>query len=105
MPSGVRVALTMEQIRLQEPPPNFAKETSPRFEQYVQRTGSDECWEVEAIDPEYLQSELRSVILNVLDTDQLNAVQEHETEEREQIADMRRRLGTTLRRIIADEGI
>jgi hypothetical protein len=41
----------------------FAKETSSRFKQYVERTGSKECWEVEAIDPEFLQNQVHDAVL------------------------------------------
>ena len=99
----VRVGLTMEQV--EGAPPNFAKETSSRFKQYVERTGSKECWEVEAIDPEFLQSEVHDAVLSVLDVEQLNAVQQRQAVEQAQIAAIRRRLGVTMERLIAEEGI
>jgi len=101
----VRVGLTMEQIERQEAPPAFAKETSSRFKQYVERTGSKECWEVEAIDPEFLQSEVHDAVLSVLDVEQLNAVQERQVVEQAQVAAIRRRLGLAMQRLIAEEGI
>jgi hypothetical protein len=101
----VRVGLTMQQIEQQGAPPSFAKETSTRFEQYVQRTGSEECWEVEAIDPEFLQSELHEAVLSVLDVEQLNAVQQRQAIEQAQVAAIRRRLGGAIQRLIAEQGI
>jgi hypothetical protein len=101
----VRVGLTMEQIERQEASPAFAKETSSRFKQYVERTGSKECWEVEAIDPEFLQSEVHDAVLSVLDVEQLNAVQERQVVEKGQVAAIRRRLGLAMQRLIAEEGI
>lgn len=100
----VRVGLTMEQIERQEAPPAFAKETSSRFKQYVERTGSKECWEVEAIDPEFLQSEVHDAVLSVLDVEQLNAVQQRQAVEKGQVAAIRRRLGVAMQRLIAEEG-
>jgi len=71
----------------------------------VQRTGSKESWEVEAIDPEILQNEIHEAVLTVLDVEQLNAVQQRQAVEQTQVAAIRRRLGSALRRLIAKEGI
>jgi hypothetical protein len=101
----VRVGLTMEQIELETAPPAFAKETSSRFKQYVERTGSNECWEVEAIDPEFLQTEVHDAVLSILDVEQLNAVQQRQAVEQGQVAAIRRRLGLAMQRLIAEEGI
>src|SRR5882724_5010661 len=101
----VRVGLTMEQIEQQEAPPAFAKETSSRFKQYVERTGSKECWEVEAIDPEFLQDQVHDAVLSALDVEQLNAVQQRQAVEQGQVAAIRRRLGLAMQRLIAEEGI
>jgi hypothetical protein len=100
----VRVGLTMEQIEAQGAHPAFAKETSSRYKQYVARTGSDECWEVEALDPAFLQSETHDAILSVLDIEQLNAVQERQVEEQKQIAAIRRGVGESMRKHLADGG-
>jgi ParB/Sulfiredoxin domain len=101
----VRVGLTMEQIETQEALPAFAKETSSRFKQYVGRTGLKECWEVEAIDPEFLQNQVHDAVLSVLDVEQLNAVQQRQAVEQAQVAAIRRRLGLAMQRLIAEEGI
>ena len=100
----VRVGLTMEQIKKQNAPSNFAKEASSRLKQYVKRTRTKKSWEVEALDPEFLQTELHDAILSVLDLEQLNAVQERQVEEQEQIAAIRRRLGAGIQRLISEEG-
>jgi len=99
----VRVGLTMEQIKVQGAHPAFAKESSSRFKQYLARTGSNKCWEVEALDPAFLQSEVHDAILSVLDLEQLNAVQERQVEEQRQIAAIRRRLGAGIQKLIADQ--
>jgi hypothetical protein len=100
----VRVALTPEQIDVQNAPPDFAKEQSSRFKEYVARTGTVECWEVEALDPEFMQDELHDAILSVVDLEQLNAVQERQVEEQKQIAAIRSRLGSGIHRLISEEG-
>ena len=52
-----RVALTMDQIRRYEPPPNYAKASDSRSEGYVKQYGT-ECWELDALDPSVIQSVL-----------------------------------------------
>ena len=100
----VRVGLTMAQIETQGAPPAFAKETSSRFNQYVERTGSTQCWEVEALDPEYLQTQVHDAVLSVLDVEQLNAVQQRQVVEQRQITAIRRRLGEDMQHLIAGNG-
>jgi hypothetical protein len=48
-----RLALNMEQVEELKPPPNFAKQTDKRYAAYVEVYGS-ECWELDALPPEYL---------------------------------------------------
>lgn len=48
-----RVALTMPQIEEVKPPPNPAKATDSRFEEYREKYG-DESWELDALDPTYI---------------------------------------------------
>lgn len=50
-----RIALNMDQIQEQQPPPNPAKTTDSRFEAYMQEHG-DESWELDALTPEYLST-------------------------------------------------
>ena len=95
----------MEQIETQEARPAFAKETSSRLKQYLERTGSKECWEVEALDPEFLQNQVHDAVLSVLDLEQLNAVQQRQAVEQTQVVAIRRRLGVAMQRLIAEEGV
>lgn len=48
-----RIALTMRQIKEQNPPPNPAKNTDSRFADYKRKYGS-ESWELDALNPQYL---------------------------------------------------
>lgn len=50
-----RIALTMEQIRKQKPPPNPAKSTDARFASYRARFGV-KSWELDALKPEFLDA-------------------------------------------------
>jgi hypothetical protein len=55
----VRVALTMDQVRQHNPPPNFAKEADTRFEGYVETFGTNECWELDALSPTVIADLIR----------------------------------------------
>lgn len=48
-----RLALNMDQIRELQPPPNPAKVTDSRYEDYVKKFGT-ESWELDALTPQYL---------------------------------------------------
>jgi hypothetical protein len=48
-----RIALTLDQVRAYNPPPNYAKETDSRFAGYVELYGTD-CWELDALEPQTL---------------------------------------------------
>lgn len=50
-----RIGLTLDQVRQFNPPPSFAKETSSRHTRYVERYGTDEAWELDALTPDVIQ--------------------------------------------------
>lgn len=98
----VRVAITHDQVADLDLAPNFAKEGSTRFKEYVERTGANQTWECEALDPQFLRDQLEDAILSVTDTDQLNAVVRRENEEKDQLAQVRRRMGPAIMRMIQE---
>jgi hypothetical protein len=61
-----RIALTMNQIDEQNPPPNPAKITDSRFREYSLRYG-DESWELDALDPVYLRELVTRHIVEYVD--------------------------------------
>lgn len=54
-----RIALTMDQIEAEQPPPNPAKQTDARFADYADKYG-DESWELDALPPTYLSDLIAS---------------------------------------------
>lgn len=62
-----RIALTMEQIDEQSPPPNPAKTTDARFESY-RRIYGNESWELDALKPDYLDRLVRKHIAEHINT-------------------------------------
>jgi hypothetical protein len=64
-----RIALNYDQVEEYQPPPNPAKQTDSRFEKYMEQTGLDESWELDALDP---------AVLRTLIQDEIDAVRDDE---------------------------
>jgi hypothetical protein len=75
-----RIAVTREQIDELELAEDFnpAKESSPRYKAFVERTGSDKSWECEALPPEYLRDELEKAINANMDAEIYDEAQAQE---------------------------
>lgn len=56
-----RVALNMDQIEEHDPPPQPAKVSDSRYEEYVKNYG-DESWELDALPPDLLQEIVRDAV-------------------------------------------
>jgi hypothetical protein len=67
------LALTREQIEEFNPPPNYAKESDSRYFGYVQATGTEECWELDALDPGVIDGVIRENIDRLIDWDKFKA--------------------------------
>lgn len=81
-----RVALTMDQIREYDPPPNYAKASDTRSDGYVEQYGT-ECWELDALDPSVIQSVVQSAV-----EDRITSRESFSTRKEER-AEQRGRLG------------
>jgi hypothetical protein len=68
-----KLALTMDQVRQYNPPPNPAKLTDPRAQGYIAEHG-DSSWEVDALDPDTLATLIREAFAEVIDKDRMDAV-------------------------------
>ncbi|MEV4212648.1 hypothetical protein [Micromonospora sp. NPDC049662] len=64
-----RIALNLDQVRMYDPPPNPAKSSDARYRRYVQETGLDESWELDALDPLVLQDLIQDAIDEHRDAD------------------------------------
>ena len=87
-----RIALTMEQVEDQSPPPNPAKTTDSRYAGYVAQFG-DESWELDALEPSFIVQLIQDGV--DLERDMIRweeAVQAQE-DERKQIEDIIERWG------------
>ena len=63
----VRLALNMEQIERYRPPPNFVKPLSSRAAGYRAQFRTEECWELDALDPAVLRDLIRDAVWRVRD--------------------------------------
>ncbi len=57
-----RCALTLEQIREHDAPPFYAKASSSRHASYIQKTGLEHAWELDALPPLFLQELIREQV-------------------------------------------
>jgi len=62
------IALTMNQIEVLKPPPNFAKVTDSRAQEYINEYGTD-SWEIDAIEPQVLSDTVENHIKDWIDVD------------------------------------
>jgi hypothetical protein len=79
-----KLALTMEQVRQYNPPPNPAKMSDSRAARYVQEHGAD-SWEVDALNPTILAGIIEGAFQAVTDMDLMNAVISKERKERKHL--------------------
>ncbi len=63
-----RIALNMDQVQEQRPPPNPAKTTDSRYDKYRELYG-DESWELDALTPQYLQDLIMVQLDSLIDQD------------------------------------
>lgn len=88
---GHRIAVTPEQIEELGLAEDFnpAKETSSRFDSFVERTGDTKTWEVEALPPDYLVEQIKAAIEANMDMDLYERVCEEEEADCEKLTDIR----------------
>lgn len=70
-----RMALTLEQVAENNPPPFPAKITDSRYRAYVDEYGHD-SWELDALTPEYLKGVVEGAVHPLIDWDQWNATEQ-----------------------------
>jgi hypothetical protein len=82
-----RIALTMEQIRELNPPPNPAKITDSRYQSYADKYGN-ESWELDALEPRYISDLILNEILTIRDDNAFTELKERQEKERAQIGEI-----------------
>ena len=82
-----RLALNLNQIRKYNPPPNPAKVTDSRFEQYVKKYGR-QSWELDALEPKVLAGLIESEVRPLITTTKWKKVEKIENTYKAQILEM-----------------
>lgn len=77
-----RIALNMPQVEQYQPPPNPAKVTDSRYEDY-QRAYGDESWELDALEPAVLVALIEDAVKGLRDEELWDAVVEDQENQRE----------------------
>lgn len=80
----VRLALNMDQIEEHRPPPNPAKITDSRAQDYIRRFGN-KSWELDALDPTVIDKLIDGEIQKRLDIDVWDEVAAQEREAKDQL--------------------
>ena len=70
-----RLALNMDQVEAQKPPPNPAKVTDSRYEGYRAQYG-EESWELDALSPRYLHDLVADEVQGMIEWEAWDATQE-----------------------------
>lgn len=83
-----RIALTKEQIKKYNPPPNPAKFKDPRSKAYIAEFGN-KSWEVDALNPKTLNALVTSEIENLIDIDKFNTILRQEEDDKEKLEQFR----------------
>lgn len=88
----VRLALNMDQIKRYNPPPNPVKKTDKRWKKYAREYGTQNSWELDALEPKVIASLIRDAVLRVRDEKLWDQMLLAETEDREHLEDMMNQL-------------
>jgi hypothetical protein len=79
-----RIALTMDQIDKYNPPPNPAKLTDSRCEDYISKYGNS-SWELDALEPRVMRDLIKESIESIRDQDLWDEKVAYEEEEKEKL--------------------
>ena len=77
-----RLALNMSQVKRYKPPPNPAKMTDSRVDDYIRKFGTS-SWELDALDPPVIAALIREAVMKLRDEKKWKAAVKREREERE----------------------
>jgi hypothetical protein len=80
----IRIALTQEQIKKYNPPPNPAKIKDPRAKDYIAKFGNT-SWEVDALNPDILHKIIRKSVEELIDANKFNMKLEQEAKDKKKL--------------------
>jgi len=79
-----RIALNMDQVDEHNPPPNPAKLSDSRAQDYIARFGND-SWELDALEPELIDQLIRDEVAKYLDQDLMDQAKQRQETERQEL--------------------
>lgn len=85
-----KIALTMDQVREYQPPPNPAKRTDSRSKAFMQRYGAS-SWEVDALRPNVLRQIIRDAFEEYMDLDMMQEFIDQEEVDKAQLRELQAR--------------
>jgi hypothetical protein len=88
----IPIALTFEQVRKYNPPPNPAKVTDSRAKGYINEFGR-QSWEVDALPPDVMINLVNSAVESYVDVEKMNMVKKQESEDMKQLEEFAKQLG------------
>ncbi|MCK5651761.1 MAG: hypothetical protein KAJ42_10305 [Gemmatimonadetes bacterium] len=80
-----RLALNMDQVERYTPPPNPAKMSDPRADEYIAEFG-EESWELDALDPEVMEALVRDRVLDTRNEGLWQDAEDDDDESRRKLA-------------------
>lgn len=83
-PDVRRIALTMEQVRQYDPPPNPAKLSDSRCQNYIAEYGN-ESWELDAMPAEDIETLITESINELINLEAMDEANEHKQSEQDKI--------------------
>lgn len=92
-----RLALNMNHIEQYNPPPNYVKATDSRSEGYRRLFKTDDCWELDALNPLVIQELISDALLAIRDEKKWDEMLAQEAEDIREIKDSMEEIG-----IVAD---
>lgn len=78
----VRLSLNMNQIERHNPPPNYAKPSDSRYGEYIRKFRTEECWELDALEPRVIQDLIESAVMQVRDQKLWDEMTAQQTEDK-----------------------
>ncbi len=82
-----RIALSMEQIEEQRPPPNPAKSSDSRFKDYAEKYG-ESSWELDALSPKYLTTLIEQHAREYIDQEVWDDAEANIEEQKERLTEI-----------------
>jgi len=83
-----QLALNMGQIQALNLPPNPAKESDKRYQEYVRTTGQTDSWELDALSPSYIDELVDSAVADLVDMERWQESLDREQSNRDRLYEM-----------------